>query len=295
MLEDAEIFINVVECKSFSKAALKLKLSAPIITRHIAKLETELGVRLLQRNTRQVSITEAGAIFYENCLSLMQIYSKSIKQVKSFSQEITGTLKIGLPASISYLWITNYLHSFIKKYPELKIEIVNGNHVIDLLSSGFDLVIHCGELADSSLFCKKIGEWNKITCASPKYLKNHGIPKKPDDLRKHNCLDHYDNRDHSWKYLINSQHQYIPVNGNIQSNTSMDLKNLALSGLGIVYLPSFTVRDEIASGNLKSILTSYQVEPLNMYAVYPSNRFLSKKTKLFIDFLMTINYMVKLN
>lgn len=290
MLEDAEIFINVVECKSFSKAALKLKLSAPIVTRHIAKLETELGVRLLQRNTRQVSITEAGALFYENCLSLLQTYSKSIKQVKSFGHEITGTLKIGLPASISYLWITNYLHSFIKKYPELKIEIVNGNHIIDLLSSGFDLVINCGELADSSLFCKKIGEWNKITCASPKYLKTHGTPKKPDDLRKHNCLDHYDNSDHSWRYLINSQSKFIQVNGNIKSNTSMDLKNLALSGLGIVYLPSFTVKEEIVSGNLKSILTPYQVEPLNMYAVYPSNRFLSNKTKVFIDFLMTLNY-----
>lgn len=289
MLEDAEIFVNVVEKKSFSKAARQLKLSAPIVTRHIAKLENELGVRLLQRNTRQVALTEAGSLFYENCLGLLQTYSVALKQVKSFSHEIMGTLKIGLPISISYLLITNYLNQFIKKYPNLKIDIVNGNHLIDLLSSGFDLVIHCGELSDSNLYCKKLGEWTKITCASSKYLKAHGVPKGPEDLRKHNCLDHYDNRDQSWKYLINNEIKSIPVQGNIRSNTSMDLKNLAASGLGIAYLPSFTIREEITNGTLKKLLTSYQVPALGMYAVYPSNRFLSKKARIFIDFLMTLN------
>lgn len=289
MLEDAEIFVNVVECKSFSKAARKLKLSAPIVTRHIAKIENELGVRLLQRNTRQVSITDAGALFYESCLSLLQTYSISLKEVKSLSHEITGTLKIGLPTSISYLWITSHMHLFTKKYPNLKIDIVNGNHLIDLLSSGFDLVIHCGKLSDSSLFCKKIGEWTKIFCASPTYLKKAGTPKTPEELRSHNCLDHYDNVDHTWKYLINSELKFVAIDGNIRSNTSMDLKNLAVTGLGIVYLPSFTVKDEITKGSLKKILEPYQVPPLSMYAVYPSSRFLSKKAKVFIEFLSTIN------
>jgi LysR family transcriptional regulator for bpeEF and oprC len=288
MLEDIEIFINVVEQMSFSKAARKLKLSAPIVTRHIAKMESHLGVRLLQRNTRQVSLTEAGALFYENCLNLLHTYSASVKQVRSLSHEVVGTLKIGLPASISYFFITTFLHQFIKKYPNLKIDIVNGNHLIDLLSSGFDLVIHCGELSDSSLFCKKIGEWSKVTCASPKYLKSKGTPKNPEDLRHHNCLDHYDNRDNTWKYLIKDEMQAAQVNGNIRSNTSMDLKNLAVSGLGIVYLPSFTIREEIKMGTLKPILTSYQVPALSVYAVYPSGRYLSNKVKLFIGFIKTL-------
>jgi LysR family transcriptional regulator for bpeEF and oprC len=288
MLKDAEIFIQVVELKSFSKAARKLKLSAPIVTRHIAKLESELGVRLLQRNTRQVSLTEAGALFYENCLSLLHIYTVSLKQVRSLSHEIVGTLKIGLPMSISYFFVTAFLDKFLKKYPNLKIDIVNGNHLIDLLSSGFDLVLHCGELADSNLYCKKIGEWSKVTCASPKYLKAQGTPKNPEDLRHHNCLDHYDNRDQTWKYIINDELKPIPVHGNIRSNTSMDLKNLAVSGLGIAYLPSFTIRDEINSGKLKPILTSYQVPALSMQAVYPSGRYLSQKTRVFIDFLATL-------
>ena len=288
MLGDAEIFVTVVETGGFSKAARKLKSSTPIITRHIAKLEKELNVRLLQRNTRQVSLTEAGALFYESCLSLLRTYSLSLKELKSLSHELVGTIKIGLPTSISYQHVTPALNQFIKKYPDLRIEIVNGNHLIDLLSSGFDLIIHCGELADSNFYSKKLGEWTKVTCASPKYLKSYGTPKTPDDLHKHNCLDHYDNRSSSWKYIIDNKTQLISVNGNIQSNTSMDLKNLAASGLGIAYLPSFVVRKELADGTLKSFLNDYQVPPLNMYAVYPNSRFLNKKTKLFMDYLAMI-------
>ena len=120
MLKDAEIFINVVDNQSFSKAARKLKLTAPIVTRHIAKLENDIGVRLLQRNTRNVSLTEAGVTFYESCLALLKTYSITLKQVKNFSNELVGTLKIGLPSSISQLYITESLNQFIKKYPDIK-------------------------------------------------------------------------------------------------------------------------------------------------------------------------------
>jgi LysR family transcriptional regulator for bpeEF and oprC len=288
MLEDAEIFVSVAEYKSFSKAARKLKLSAPIVTRHIAKLENELGVRLLQRNTRQVSLTEAGITFYESCLDLLKTYTITLKQVKNFSNELAGTLKIGLPSSISHLYVTAALSQFIKKYPNIKIDIINGNHLIDLLSDGFDLIVHCGELSNSNLYCRKLGEWKKITCASPGYLKSYGTPKTPDNLRNHNCLDHFDNVDHSWKYLTDNEIKSIPVCGNIRINNSMDLKELALAGIGIVYLPSFTVQKEIQKDSLKSILNDYQVPPLGMYAVYPTNRFLSTKAKVFIEFLSSL-------
>jgi DNA-binding transcriptional LysR family regulator len=132
-------------------------------------------------------------------------------------------------------------------------------------------------------------EWKKVTCASPNYFKRFGIPRHPDDLRKHNCLDHYDNRDGSWAYVLNNQTQSISINGNIRVNSSMDLKNLIVAGLGIAYLPSFVVKKELDSGALKSVLTAYQVPPLSMYAVYPTSRFLSKKTKVFLDFLSGLN------
>lgn len=120
MFEDAELFIHVAENRSFSKAATKLKLSPPIITRHIAKLERQLDTRLLQRNTRQVSLTDAGQVFYESCKKTLQDYSNTIKQLKSLNNEVSGTIKIGLPNSISHLYITQCLNQFIKKYPDLK-------------------------------------------------------------------------------------------------------------------------------------------------------------------------------
>lgn len=285
MLESATIFVQVVEKLSFSKAARKLKISTSAVTRQIEKLENELGVRLLQRNTRQVSLTEAGAIFYDSCLHLLETYSTAKKQVKNLHHELTGTLKIGSPNSISHLYLSMALQKFIKQYPDLKIDIVNGNHLLDLLSSGFDLIIYCGELASSNLYYRKIGAWTKVTCASPNYFKKFGVPKTPLELSRHNCLDHYDNAQNTWAYQLDGKIKPILVRGNIRANSSLDLKNLALSDLGIVYLPSFTVKEDISSGRLRSILLEYPTPPLSIYVVYPSKRFLNKKASTFMDFL----------
>jgi len=289
MLRDAEIFIAVVEGQSFAKAARQLQLSPPVITRHIAKLEDQLQVRLLQRNTRQVSLTEAGTLFYESCVSMMQTYVYSLKQMQNLSDELIGTLKIGMPASISRLFI-EHINNFYSKYPNLKLEIVNGNHLINLLGDGFDLVIHCGELADSSLYCQKLGSWEKITCASPSYLALSGIPEEPQDLIKFKCMDHFDNKLQEWKYVINDNIESIRISPVILINNSLDLKHLALNGAGIVYLPSFTIREEIRQGRLVEILGEYKVPKLNMYAVYPEVRYLSKRVKVIIDFLLNLNF-----
>ncbi len=285
MLENAKTFIKLVENLSFSKTAKQLRISTSAVTRQIEKLESDLGVRLLQRSTRQISLTEAGAIFYKNCLNLLEIYTTAQKQIKNLHHELIGVLKIGLPSSISHLYVSTALPEFIKKYPNLKIDIVNGNHLLDLLSSGFDLIIHCGELAASNLYYRKLGAWEKVTCASPSYFKKFGTPKTPQDLIQHNCLDHYDNVDKTWEYQLGNKITSIAVHGNVRANSSLDLKNLALSGLGIVYLPSFTVKSEIRSGALKIILNEYQISPLSIYAVYPSKQFLDKKATVFMDFL----------
>lgn len=285
MLNDAEIFIQVAELKSFSKAAKKLNLAPPIVTRHIAKLEKELAIRLFQRSTRHVSLTEAGKLFYEHALQLLEIYQHSVKQVKSFGKEIIGTLKIGLPHTISQLYVIPALNHFLKKYPGLRVEIVTGNHLLDLLSNGFDLIIHCGEIHDSRFHAKLLGQWSKITCASPDYLKKNKAPKTPFDLKQHRCLDHFDNIDRRWRYLIEKTPQAVPVEGCLSINSSLGLKEAALSGMGITYLPNFVVKKELASGELKPLLEKYQLPALNMYVIYPSKQYLSQKTKAFIEFL----------
>ncbi len=284
MLEDINAFCACVEYKGFSQAARKIGISAAMITRRIARLEKSLDTRLLNRTTRVVTLTEAGQIFYTQVRDLLQSLQACKEAVKSFNQEVTGTLKIGLPASISYLHISKSLPKFCNQFPQLKIQMVHGNHLLDLLSNGFDIIIHCGELPDSNLYYQKLGNWKKIICASPNYLEKYGRPEQP-DFSTHSCLDHYDNFKRTWKFTIEGQLKHVPINANIYANSSLDLKNLAQSGLGIAYLPSFTVYNEIKTGQLISILQEYQPPPMSMYAVYPSKEYLSKKTKLFLDFL----------
>lgn len=284
MLEDISVFCACAEHKSFSQAARQLDISAAVVTRRIARLEKSLDTRLLHRTTRQVSLTEAGQAFYAEVSDLLQALEASKKTAKSFNQEVTGTLKIGIPASIGYLHVSQALHRFAQQYPQLKIQIVQGNHLLDLLRNGFDIVIHCGELPDSNFYYQKLGDWKKIICAAPNYLKKFGLPKTP-DFTQHQCLDHYDNFQRTWKFKIDGKIKNVMINADIYVNSSLDLKNLATQGLGIAYLPSFTVYHELKAGRLISILEEYQPPVLGMYAVYPSHQYLSKKTKLFLDFI----------
>lgn len=288
MFDDLQAFCAVVQNRGFAKAAKQLHISTPVMTRRITRLEQTLGVRLLQRTTRHLNLTEAGNLFYTQASDILQALETSKKTIKKLTEEVTGTLKIGMPVSISHCHVTNALAGFIKKYPGLKLQIVNGNHLLDLLASGFDMVIHCGNLPDSSFYSKKIGDWKKIICASPAYLKKQGTPKHPQELQSHNCIDHYDNFRQTWRFTEKNKELEIMVKGNINVNSSIDLKNLAVAGMGVVYLPSFTVHPELISGKLISVLEKYQPPKLGMYAVYPSKQYLNKKLLVFLDYIMEL-------
>jgi DNA-binding transcriptional LysR family regulator len=285
MLEDISAFCAVVEQKSFSRAARQLGVSTAVITRRVARLEKSLDTRLLHRTTRLVSLTEPGQAFYTQVRDLLDALESSKKTVKSFTQEVTGTLKIGLPASISYLHLTPNLHHFTQKFPQLKIQIVLGNHLLDLLRESFDLIIYCSSLPDSNFHYQKLGDWRKIICASPDYLKKFAKPKTPEDLVEHQCLDHYDNFQRVWKFSKRNKLKSVTIHSEILANSSMDLKNLAVQGHGIAYLPSFTVYQELKSGQLISLLEDFQPPKIGMFAVYPSHQYMSKKSQLFLDFL----------
>ncbi|MDR3490973.1 MAG: LysR family transcriptional regulator [Gammaproteobacteria bacterium] len=285
MLEDISAFCAIVKFKSFSKAAKELGISKPVMSRRIARLEKKLDTRLLQRTTRSVTLTEEGNLYHKEVSEILLALEASKKNIKSLNKEVSGTLKIGSPVSISNLYITQFINKFMIEYPNLKIQIVNGNHLFDLLDNGFDLVIYCGELPNSSYHYKKLGTWEKIICATPEYLKKHNTPKIPQDLQNHNCLDHYDNANRTWKFLEKGKINELQVEGNILINSSMDLKNLAINHMGIVNLPSFTISDELKNQKLIPVLSKYKLPALGIYAVYPTNKFLSKKTEVFMKFL----------
>ena len=288
MLEDIEIFCMIAEHKSFSKAAQRLRISPSIATRRLARLEKKLDVRLMNRTTRLVTLTQAGQYYYDEVKLLLEALEISNKNIKSMRKEVSGILKVGLPVSMSHFYVTPHLHEFLTLFPALKIHILHGNHLLDLLGNGFDLVMHCSELPDSNFHYKKLGHWEKVVCAAPSYLEKNSIPQIPEDLMQHNCLDHTDNSDLTWLFQAKGKSKKIPITGNACINSSIDLCNLAISGLGIVYLPSFSVKHKLETKELISILDSYLPPPLPIYLVYPSNQYLSEKVRVFIDFMTTL-------
>ena len=288
MLENMVTFVRVIDLQGFRKAAKDLGISTPVVTKRINDLEANLATKLIQRSTRKLSITEAGSIFYAHCKEITQAVDTAKLAMSSMKHEISGTIKIGIPNSMNQLYLIPALPKLLKKYPSINIEISQGNHLLTMLDKGFDVVLHCGELPDSAYHYKKLGEWEKITCASPAYLKKHGTPVSIHQLASHNCLDHVDNRSHSWRYQEAEKTCLQSISGNIRANSSVDLKLLALSGLGIVYLPSFTVWEELKNKSLVRILKKFEPKPLGMYIVYPSKQFMSKKTGIIIEFIEKI-------
>jgi DNA-binding transcriptional LysR family regulator len=287
MLEDINVFCAIAKHQSFAKAAKELDISTPVVTRRLARLEKSLDARLLNRTTRKVTLTEAGHLFYTEVNDLLQSLEATKEGVKSLSSKVAGTLKIGLPLSFSNLHITHSLSQFVAQYPSLKLQIITGTNQLNLLSNGFDLVIHCGELPNSSFYYKKLGIMKKVICASPSYLQKQGAPQTPEDLKQHNCL-HIDTDHQTWQFFMDGKMHDIFVQGNIQINNSLDLRNLAVEGAGIVCLPYYLINKELANGTLTPLLTSYTMCTHPIYAVYPSNKFLSKKIELFLEFITRI-------
>jgi DNA-binding transcriptional LysR family regulator len=288
MFEDISAFQAVARHKSFTKAAQDLDLSIPVVTRRLARLEQALDVRLLQRTTRHVHLTEAGEIFLTEISDVLQALESSKETVKNLTRSINGTLKVGLPVNLSHLYVTPMLHKFMERYPNIQLHLVTGDYLLDLLNNGFDLVIHCGYLPDSNFYFEKLGSWNKIFCAAPSYLEKYGAPRTIEELKHHNCLDHYENFDRTWEYQEGKAVKKIPIHGNIRAYSNPEIRNLTLSGLGIGYLGKCSIYQELQQGSLVAILPNYQTPVLGTYAVYPNKKFLNKKTRLFIDFIIEL-------
>ncbi len=288
MLEDILTFQTIVQHKSLTKAGKELGISTSIVTRRLARLEKSLNIRLLQRTTRQIHLTEAGEIFFNQITDVLYGLEASKEAIRNLSGNVAGTLKVGLPTGISQLYVTKMLHQFSQKYPDISIHIVTGHNLLGLLTAGFDLVIHAGILPDSSFYFKKIGSWKKIFCASPDYLKKYGTPNTPLELKSHNCIDHYDNAERTWEYKEDNIVKKIAINGSIRADNHFDIRQLVLSGMGISYLSKCTIYEDLKQGRLVSVLDDFQSSEFGTYAVYPTNKFISKKIQVFLDFMTNL-------
>ena len=279
-------FTQVVQSGGFAAAARKMGVSRSTVNKLVINLESELKVQLLQRSTRKVNPTPTGLAFYERCLNILAEVEAAENAVSELQTTPKGTLRINAPMSFGTLYLGQAIAEFTAQYSELQMQLTLEDRFIDPIAEGYDLTIRIARFVMSSNFvCRKISPARRVICASPNYLSEYGIPSLPQELEKHSCL-HYGQivTGNQWR-LCNGDDEYaIAVKGVLCSNNGEILKDAAVNSLGIALLPTFIVREEINSGSLVQILADYYPPTLDLCLLYPVNRHLNTKVKLFVEF-----------
>jgi len=279
-----EAFIKVAELSSFSRAAEEMDVSKSYISRQIWHLESRLSIQLFIRTTRSVTLTALGKNFYQRIkLSLEQI-DEAERAVVDLQEIPQGSLKVTAAGAFGETFVVGAAVEFMKLYPLIKVDLYFTDRVVDMVNEGYDLAIRSGVLEDSLLIARRITSRNIVLCASPAYIEQYGQPKTLDDLSQHNCLL---GSSTSW-HVKNTDGKDIQYNvtGNWRSNNGYALMQACLNHLGIIQLPEFYSKQALESGQLVELLPEHRPKDNGVWAVYPSNRHLSAKVKLFIEHLI---------
>lgn len=283
-----QVFTQVVESGSFSKAAARLDLSATAVSRHIADLENRLQTRLLNRTTRRLSLTESGRSFHGRCVELLRDLEEAEQEASRASVVPRGNIRLTSSVIFGVRHLAPAVAQFIADYPAVSFDVQLSDRIVDLVEEGFDLAVRIGGSGSENLVARRLGETRIVPCASPAYLRRHGTPKTPQDLAAHNCFTYeYLTPKYQWRYIDrNGTERRMRTSGNLHSNNGDMLAEVAARGAGIVFEPGFIVGPDIRAGRLVPLLQDYAVPPMPIYAVYPTRRHLSAKVRVFVDFLI---------
>ena len=280
--EDIRTFVAVVQAGGFAQAGKRLGIAKSAVSRRVNDLEDRLGTRLLNRTTRQLSPTPAGAELYQRGLRLLADFQEAEDAVSSGSNEPAGKLRISAPVSFGSHCLGQIIPEFMGRFPRLQVELELDDRLIDLVASGFDVAVRISRLKDSSLIARKIATIHHVICGSPEYLRRKGRPKLPEDLHEHTTL-RYSYEDDYWKFTKN---ETLSGPSKFRCNNGDTLREAAIAGGGLVYLPTFIVHEAVKDGRLEICLSGFEKDPIALYAVYPTTRHLSPKIRVFIDFLV---------
>ena len=287
-LGEMGVFVQVVDAGSFSAAARALRVTPSAISKQIARLEGRLGVRLLQRSTRQIAVTEEGRAYFQNAARILADVAETERALASAKGEPVGTLRVNTSIAFGRRQIAPILPEFMARYPKLRIDLSCSDAIIDLVEENVDVAIRIAHLTDSSLVARKLADNRRIVCAAPDYIARRGKPERPDDLKQHNCLTlSYASSLNVWEFEERDGLKRIEVSGNIESNVTEMIYDLGLAGMGILRSSEFVVGADIRAGRLVPLLTEYQQpESPPMWAVYPHRRHLSARVRALVDFLV---------
>jgi len=286
-LNNIRVFCRIVELGTFAAVAREMHLSAMMISKYMAQLENSLGVALLNRTTRQISLTEAGEIYYYRSKQLIDDFSELDETTAQLGRHVKGTLKISAPIDFGGLYMVPAIDAYQRKYPDVKILMTLHNSHVDLSKGSFDLSILVTDSLDLGVVARKIAKTRLCTYASPGYLAEYGKPDHIDQLSSHRCL-HYIDTPHKdyWLFNVGKEEIKIKPNWHFASNNGRALCQAAALGLGITQAPEISAANFVAQGKLMEILQDFRIPSLAIYAIYLQRRFLPAKLTTFVDFMV---------
>lgn len=286
LLAAMRVFTTVVDSGSFAAAADKLEMSRAMVTRHVALLESHLGVRLLHRTTRRLSLTEAGTEYHRRAGQVLGLVQEAADVAAQQTRTPSGTLRIACSIGFGHGPLQPAISSFLRQYPDVQIDLQLSERTVDLVEEGFDLAVRVASSLDPGLVARRLARVRVLCCASPAYLQAHGTPRKPQDLAAHNCMSyaHKDWRS-EWHFRRGDETQAVPIAGNLRASGGSVLVSAAVAGDGIVMEPEFHLHEALAKGRLVRVLPRWQTPELTLYAVYAERHHLPLKVRCFIDHL----------
>ena len=283
--DEINAFAAVADARSFTQGARRLGVSSAQVSKLVARLENRLGARLLNRTTRDVSLTDTGRAYLERARGLLEDFETLEGSVRDQSGP-RGLLKISAPVSFGSNQLTPALLDFAAAYPEASLDVSATDRMVNLVEEGFDVGVRIGDLADSSVIARKLAAVRMVTCASPGYLHAAGAPATPDDLAKHEAILDNNMRDPTmWRYGGQADHYDVRVHGRLKFGGADACVAAARRGLGVTHTPAFAAADDLRAGRLVPLLCAYEPQLIHVHAVYPHARHLAAKVRAFVDFL----------
>ncbi len=286
-LTSMSVFVKAAETGSFAAAAAQLRLSSPMVGKHVRFLEERLGARLLNRTTRRQSLTEIGRAYYERCKLVLAEAEAAEALAQDLRAVPRGLLRVNAPVSFGASSLVPVLARYLRQYSEVDVELTLNDRLVDLTEEGYDAVIRIGSLVDSSLIARPLAPYCLVACASPAYLAEHGVPQRPEDLSRHECLGfaYWVPRD-EWQFTSAEGLHSVRVHSRLSINSVQALRAAALEGLGVTMQPECIVKEDLAAGRLERVLPDYEAPRRPISILFAPDRRPTPKLRSFIDFLV---------
>lgn len=287
-LQAMEVFIQVVDCGSFTKAAEMLNLPKATVSTLVQTLESTLSVKLLHRTTRQVMITSDGAAYYERCVQILSDVRDAEESLSRHRLNPSGRLRVDTPSGLATEIMIPALPAFFERYPDITMELGSTDRPVDLVEEGVDCAVRGGELIDPNLIARRIGVINFVTCASPDYIARNGMPQHPRDLERHRCVNYFSAKNGkilNWDFARDGERIEVALPGAIALNDSNAYVQAGLAGLGVIMMTDYLLTGHLAAGRMVQVLPEWRSDPLPVHIVYPQNRHLSAKVRVFVEWV----------